>query len=346
MPTVTRRTFLATASLATAWPCARAQATAPLTSFFVVGDTHFRAQEEATAEMEPDSLLHTGGLVAALNRLPGTEVPAEAGGGAVPAVDGVIHVGDIVDSGDKNGRKYEEMQRTEWDAYTKAFGRDGGDGALKWPVFDLPGNHDSPSGRGQIIDRLVERNRGRKNLKAISANGLHCSWEWGGVHFVSLGLIVGTDKTVIRRRRYGAADSLDFLKEDLAAHTAKDQPLVVLHHVDMGRYMVEKPGADVTQWEWDPADVQAFYAAIAGRRAAIFYGHTHRREIFRWNGSSVQAPDGVAVFNVDNSAHFAGKAQAFFHVQIGGDGLLVREYATRDGWATGFWTPHVWRAAI
>jgi Calcineurin-like phosphoesterase len=163
MRSLTRRSFLASASLATAWPCARAQSAEPLTSFFVVGDTHFRAKEESPAEMEPDSL-------------PGTEMPAGAGGGLLPAVNGVLHVGDLVDSGDKNGQKYEEMQRTEWDAYVKAFGRDGGDGALKWPVFDLPGNHDSPSGKGQIIDRLVERNRGRKDLKAISANGLHYSW--------------------------------------------------------------------------------------------------------------------------------------------------------------------------
>ena len=136
-----------------------------------------------------------------------------------------------------------------------------------------------------------------------------------------------------------------FLLEDLA-QTPKDQPLVLMHHVDMARYTVAKPGADYTKWEWDPADVAAFYAAIKGRRAAIFYGHTHVRNVFRWNGTSIQADDGIAVFNVDNSAHFNGPAQAFFHVEVRGDGFTVREFDTRDGWKSGAWTPQVWRATV
>ena len=54
-------------------------------------------------------------------------------------------------------------------------------------------------------------------------------------------------------------------------------------------------------------------------------------------------PRAIDVFNVDNSSHFAGDAQAFFYVEIDGDGLAVREYATRDGWRTGAWTPTCWR---
>jgi len=59
------------------------------------------------------------------------------------------------------------------------------------------------------------------------------------------------------------------------------------------------------------------------------------------------ADDGVVreinVFNVDNSAHFAGPAQAVFYVELGPDGMVVREYATKDAWQTGFWSPLVWR---
>jgi hypothetical protein len=150
---------------------------------------------------------------------------------------------------------------------------------------------------------------------------------------------------VDRKRRYEAGDSLSFLHEVLA-HTAKDQPLVLLHHVDVARYTVANPGIDHARLEWDPADVAAFYSAIRGRRAALFHGHTHFRNVFRWDGVSTSAAEGVAVFNVDNSAHFSGLAQAFFHVEIHGTGLTVREYATSDAWQTGAWTRQVWRVSV
>ena len=320
-------------------------ASPPLASCFVIGDTHFFADKTQPDQMDPTSVAYTSRLVDTLNRLPGTELPAALGGGSVPAPSGVLHVGDVIDTGDKAGPVHEAMQRTEWAAYEKQFGLTGTEGRLKFPVFELPGNHDSPHGRGHAVEQMIARQRARKNLKAVSPNGLHASWDWGGVHFASLGLIVGTDQSVERKRRYAASDSLAFLREDLA-NTPKDQPLVLLHHVDMARYTVAKPDTDYTKWEWDPADVAAFYAAIKGRRAAVFYGHTHFRNVFRWDGSSIQAKEGVAVFNVDNAAHFGGPAQAFFHVEVRGDGLTVREHATTDGWQTGSWTPQVWRMAV
>ena len=126
---------------------------------------------------------------------------------------------------------------------------------------------------------------------------------------ITLGLIVGTDRSVERKRRYAAMDSLAFLLEDLA-QTPKDQPLVLMHHVDMARYTVAKPDTDYTKWEWDPADVAAFYAAIKGRRAAVFYGHTHFRNVFRWDGSSIQAKEGVAVFGLDQAAEYLASNRA------------------------------------
>jgi hypothetical protein len=339
----TRRRFLATSSSALGLLARPGRAAAPQVSFFAVSDTHFRAREEAPEVMEPASVLHNQGLIAALNRLPGTPIPEAAGGGVVAAPAGVLHGGDLIDSGDKTGARHEAMQRTEWAAYEQAFGRgDGTDGALKWPVFEAIGNHDCPHRPNFVLERLAARQRARTELTALSANGLHTAWVWGGIPFIALGLTVGTDRTVARPRRYGAWESLDFLREVLAG-LDRDQPVVVMHHIDIGRYAVEKPGADVTKWEWDPADVQAFHAALAGRRAALFHGHTHRREFLRWDGSSTQAASGLPVINIDNSAHFGSKAQAFFHVEVHADALVLREYATRDGWATGEWTPQVWR---
>ena len=338
-----RRAFLRQTGLAlaaTALP-GRAAATAPLTSFFVVGDTHFLADKLEPERLDATSAKHTRGLVDTLNRLPGTDIPEAAGGGKVAKPEGVLHVGDIIDTGDKTGATQLAMQRTEWAAYLADF-----DTRLQYPLMEITGNHDAPHGTGLMIEQLAARQRARKNLKAISPNGLHYSWEWGGVHFAALGLIVGTDASVNRKRRYAAMDSLAFLKEDLAANTTKDQPLVLMHHVDMARYTVEKPDADYTKWEWDPADVKAFHSAIKDRRAAIFYGHTHARNVFRWDGNSTKAANGVAVFNVDNSAHFNSLSQAFFHVEVRGDGMLVREFQTLDGWKTGEWTPQTWKAAL
>lgn len=343
-----RRRFLAGGAAALAGACfapgARA-ATAPLASFFVLGDTHFFADRNEPDRLITISAAYTSRLVDTLNRLPGTAFPGDAGGGTVPAPNGVLHVGDVIDTGDKTGPVQLAMQRTEWAAYVAQFGLTGTEGRLRYPVFEIAGNHDAPQGTGHAIEQIAARQRARRNLKATSRNGVHSSWEWGGVHFVTLGLIVGTDSGVDRKRRYAALDSLAFLKEDLA-NTPKDRPLVVMHHVDMARYTVAKPGNDFTKWEWDPADVAAFHATIKDRRAAIFYGHTHRREVFRWDGNSTGADTGVAVFNSDNASHFSGPAQAFFHVEIRGDGLLVRECATSDGWLTSNWTPQVWKAAL
>ncbi len=350
---ITRRAFLRGTGAALASACipSWAQDATPLATFFVIGDTHYLADIDAPETMDATSVACTSGLVATLNRLPGTAIPAESGGGTVPAPSGVLHAGDLIDTGDKTSKKHVAMQHTEWAAYVADFGITGTEGKLKFPVMDIAGNHDSPHGKGYPAEALAARQRSRKDhagIKAISPNGLHYSWEWGGVHFVALGLIVGTESSVDRPRRYGAMDSLAFLREDLAAHhTTKDQPLVILHHVDVARYTAEKEGVDYTKWEWDPADVQAFHAALKGRKAATFHGHTHKRDIQRWNGqaSTAKTETGIPVLNVDNSAHFGSPAQAFFHVELRADGLVVREYATKDRWQTGEWTSQVWRVA-
>lgn len=346
-----RRTFLQTSGAALATAClprlgAAEEPSRPKVSasFFLVGDTHLLADETDPFLMDEDSLACNRGLIDTLNRLPGTELPAGVGGGRLPAVAGLLHAGDLVDTGDKSGPVNLEMQRTEWASYLDIYGLNGTEGRLKMPVMEIAGNHDSPGGTGYIAEKLAARHRTRKNLTRLSANGLHYSWNWGGVHFIALGLIVGTDKTVARKRRYGAMDSLDFLREDLAAHPDKDQPVIIMHHVDVARYTEEKEGADYTKWEWDPADVKAFHAALAGRKVATFCGHTHSRSVLRWDGKTAKGKTGVPVFNVDNSAHFSGPAQAFFHVEVDANGVIVREYATKDAWATGFWTPQTWRA--
>lgn len=320
-------------------------ASAAEVAFFVVGDTHYLANREQPSKIDAKSAEVCGRLVETLNQLAGTEIPEAAGGGKVLAPVGVIHVGDVIDTGDKNGTAQTVMQKTELARFREDYGLTGKDGRLKYPVFEIAGNHDSPHGGGLFIDTIKARNTSRPGVINVSDNGVHYSWDWGGTHFVNLGLIVGTDAAVSRRRRYAALDSLAFLVSDLKKHVGESrQPVVLTHHVDIARYSTAcDPQAAPNSKEWDPCDAQAFHEAIKDYNVAgIFYGHTHARSVFQWDGRSTKDNAGIRVFNTDNASYFAGDAQAFFYVESRGGNLLVREYQTKDRWQTGFWTPQTW----
>ena len=323
-------------------------ATSPDVAFFVIGDTHYLANRERPAEIDAKSGEVCARLVDTLNQLAGTEIPEAAGGGKVTAPSGVIHVGDVIDTGDKQGAAHNEMQRTELARFREDYGLTGKDGRLKYPVFEVAGNHDSPHGGGQFIDTIKDRNKTRPGVVNVSENGVHYSWDWGGTHFVNLGLIVGTDAAVTRRRRYAALDSLAFLVGDLKKHVGDSgRPIVLTHHIDIARYTAAcDPQAAPDSKEWDPCDVRAFHESTKNYNVAgIFYGHTHARSVFHWDGESAKAKSGIRVFNNDNSSHFASDAQAFFYVESRGGKLFVRECQTKDRWQTNFWTPQSWNAA-
>jgi hypothetical protein len=339
---ISRRDFLASGALAAAALPAGAAPAKPV-AFFVVGDTHYFADKASAAKLDPRSAGANGRLIDVLNRLPGSAIPKGSGGGTVLAPEGLLHAGDCIDSGDKPHAK---MQETEWAAFADGFGLTGNDGKLKFPTCEVHGNHDSPRGDGLAVKKIAERNKRRPGVANLSENGLHYSWDWGGVHFLALGIVVGEVKSVARKRRYAPLGSLDFLLSDLKKKVGTSgKPVVILHHVDMIRYAA--PAADdktATSKEWDPADVKGYHDALKGYNvAAVFYGHTHARNVFRWDGSAKRAEKGgVAVFNVDNSGHYNSQTQAFFYVEIADGKVAVREYQTEDAWETGKWTPQVW----
>ena len=275
-------------------------------------------------------------------------IPDAARAGNVGEPRGVIHVGDLIDSGDKTDKEHLEMQETEARAWLAAYGLNGEGGALKYPTYEVHGNHDAPHGEGLVLPHLIERNRKRAGVANISANGMHYSWDWGPVHFVCLGLIVGTEKSVVRKRHYAALDSLDFLASDLAEKVGDSgRPVVIVHHVDLGRYSLPLDTPAPETKEWDPADVHAYFEAIRRYKiAAIFYGHTHMRNVFRWDGLNTKGAQGIAVFNNDKSAHFRFDEQAFFHVEMNERELLVREHKTPDRWQTAAWTPTSWTVPL
>jgi predicted phosphodiesterase len=318
-------------------------------AFFLIGDTHLLADKEEPAKLDPRSAALTRRLADALNRLPGTAIPQEAGSGTVLSVRGVIHAGDCIDTGGGT-KKNKPMEQTEWTAFVDVFGLTGRDGRLRMPIYEVHGNHDSTREEGFVLGKIIERNRRRPGVTNVSKNGLHYSWDWGDVHFVNLGLIVGQVEGVNRRRRYASVGSLDFLIADLKDKVGTSgRPVVITHHVDMLRYAQPLPIEDkmAEKMEWDPADVRAFYEALSGYNvAAILYGHTHARNVFRWDGSAKAAPRGIPVFNVAKSSHFSSLKQAFFYLEIAGPNVTAREYQTEDGWESGSWTPQVWTAAV
>ena len=199
------------------------------------------------------------------------------------------------------------------------------------------------------MQKIIERNKTRPGLKNVSPNGLHYSWDWGPIHFVNLGIVVGSDPDLKRPGRYNPLESLGFLKGDLDKHVgASGRPIIITHHVDLARYctacdLQAKPSGG----EWDSCDVHAYHGAIKPYNViAILYGHTHTRNIFRWDGVSPKADSGIHVFNVDNEAHFSCGAQAFFYFQLTGTKLTVRELQTKDRWQTTFWTPQTWTQTV
>ena len=348
---ITRRQFLGTTAAATAGLLtARARAVESFSlSFFVIGDTHYLANAGKRDELDPLSAATNSGLIETLNRLRGTAIPDAAGPGNVGEPRGVIHVGDLIDSGDKSDDAHRAMQETEVRAWLDAYGLNGEGGVLKYPVYEIHGNHDAPLGESAVMPHLIERNRKRAGVTHISPNGLHYSWDWGPVHFVCLGIIVGSEKSVTRKRKFAALDSLDFLTADLAEKVGDSgRPVVLVHHVDLASNSLALDGPGPLEGRtWDPADVHAFYEAIKHCKfAAIFYGHTHARNVFRWDGLNTKGREGIAVFNNDNSAHFKFDEQAFFHVEMNERELIVREHKTLDRWNTAAWTPTSWTVPL
>jgi len=349
---LSRRRFLASlaagaASLGPLGRIAAAREPEPV-AFFFISDTHYRASRDDPSRLDPLSAEVTARLVDVLNRLPGSAIPDAAGGGSVLPPRGVVHGGDIIDTGDKgDGAGPRRLQETEWRAYAADMGVSGGDGKVRFPVHEVHGNHDSPPGKGIAVDGIIERNRSRQGLARISPNGLHAAWDWGPVRLVTAGIVAAPGEGVTERRKYDPRSSLEFLAAEVAAGAGRPgRPLIIVHHVDVLRYSGD-PSAPAKGAEWDPADVRLFREAVRGlEAAAIFHGHTHGRRIFRWNGTAAPASEGIPVFNVASAAHPEGRNHSFFYVEVGADSLRVREYGSRDRWKTGAWAPESWTVPL
>lgn len=385
---LTRREVLATGAVAGAGlalglrsTTAAASPAADDISFFVISDTHMLADATTPGRVDAERFALNERLIDTLNRLPSGRLPDAVGGGALTPPRAVLHLGDIADSGDKLDETHVRMTTTEFAAHARLYGSTGRDGRLRYPLREIHGNHDTPRGDNVTITGLVARNARHTSLVRRSANGLHYAWDWDGVHFVMLGIVVGVNRDDRPVSRYGAWDSLAFLEADLAASVGTSgRPVILMQHVDLQRYAqpcdtepaggsralccegmariawhskdCPKHAEGISMSEWSPCDVRAYHQAIAPYNvAAIFHGHLHARRTDTWTGDAI-APlgraAGIPVFGVKN-AGAGGTARAFFWCRIVEGVLEVREYRSLGefGWdparAELGWEPQVWR---
>jgi cytolysin (calcineurin-like family phosphatase) len=349
-------------------------------SFLIISDTHLLAQRDSPGRIDEGSAALNDRLIEAINELSDQSLPEQLGGGTVDTPRGVIHLGDVIDTGDKSGSVHDQMADTEWKHYVDRYGLTGEEGKLRFPIYEIHGNHDSPRKHNVAIDGIMQRNADRSGLKNISGNGLHYSWDWGRIHFVALGIVVGPNDDDLPISRYDSYQSLPFLIADLEKHVGNSgRPVVLLHHIDLHRYArpceVENAGASrticcngmaQTAWcssgcegtagisreEWSHCDVAAYHRSLQPYNiAAIFHGHLHARRTDRWDGSDLKAPQGIPVFGSNNSGAGGGD-RSLFYCRAENHQLTVYEYRSRgeQGWdkelAELYWNPEAWHVPL
>jgi cytolysin (calcineurin-like family phosphatase) len=284
--------------------------------FLVTSDSHYDALENE------DRNKRNRATIEEMNRIAEIRWPDPLGGDLMDRPRGVAVLGDVIDDGDrmKNEKNQSELQ---FRYFLADFGLDGTDGRLRYPVFEGWGNHDGPPvGRERFGFSFQSNLKSRNALRLqkglvdhVSANGLHYSWNWDGVHFVQVNLYPGN--TPHPETRYSAAyhdpqASLDFLKADLAANVGRSgQPVVIMHHYDL----------QGTDW-WHEEERKAYYDVIKPYNVtAVFHGHTGTG-VYRWK------PDGeeqaIEVVNTGQTEN------GFFVVQVTEDRFRLA-YRVKEG---------------
>jgi len=329
-------------------------------AFFLVADTHYDARVgEKTDELVPEIHAINQRLLELINELPGTAMPDSIGGTEVTKPQIVVHMGDMIDSGDKGGRMWEDRQHTEWEAYVKDYGLNGDESSaiLDYPIFELFGNHDSTREWTAALVGCKERLQRRRGVLNIEPeHGLHYSWDAAGIHFIALGHIIGHNPDGRAHGRMEAFNSYEFLVSDLARHVGDSgRPVILMQHIDLWRFSGEECDPESTgrdgSW-WHPCDVKAYHRAIQPYNiAGIFHGHLHSRQVGRWDGSANrETQSGPPVLGSSNSgAH--GRSRGFFYCRVEDNKLVTREIESSHGdetWARGKWdwTDQVWEMPL
>lgn len=279
--------------------------------FFATSDSHY----EAVQKVERNDRNRV--TIQRMNELPGQMWPEKLGGGAIGQPRGVLALGDLIDDGDRAGET-----EIEWNHFTTQFGLDGTDGLLRYPVFEGWGNHDGPPAafikqKRSVQAELKKRNTTRLDKKLIgrvSPNGLHYSWDWGGIHFVQTNLYPADRQNAKVRYSlpwHDPQDALKFVVEDLAATVGESgRPVIVMAHC----------GFD-TNW-WIDEDWTAFYRAVKPYNViAYFHGHSGTG-VRQWKPADEEKP--LTVVNTGQTE------KGFFVVEIAREKMRLGYHAKKD----------------
>lgn len=238
-------------------------------TFLVTSDAHYDAFENEDRNERNSRTLRE------MNHITHRTWPAELGGGPIARPRGVLVLGDVIDDGDRQlDGKHQSPEQYDW--FLGDFGLDGTDGLLNWPVFETWGNHDGPPPGKEKLGFSFQANLRQRNLQRqqrgwlanLSANGLHYSLDWEGVHLVLLGIYPANEQNPLLKRYspewHHPQGALDFLKEDLAKCVGQSgRPVILASHC----------GFD-TDW-WHTNDWKAVYEVARPYNVILyFYGHT------------------------------------------------------------------------
>lgn len=230
-------------------------------TFFVVSDTHFN-DHWFVPELSPANRA----VIEAINGLSGRNYPSEIRG-VVAAPRGVLVLGDLTDGGKPVQWRGRWFWRGGFDFYYPRDGAPAAPDRVHYPVYALPGNHDRTDERTFVAESLAQR-----------YGSVHYSLDWGPVHLVILGV-------------YADAGTRAWLAEDLA-RTPPGRPVVLLQHYP---FPGSGFGGDDERW-WSAREKEQFKTVIEGRGVvAIFHGHAHVPESYRW--------ERLPVFNPGSAEH-------------------------------------------
>jgi hypothetical protein len=304
------RTGLGTVAGVAALPALSTRAMAEVVpfdfTFYHLGDTHYRAFDE--------TLSGTGVLVNNANRAnlqrmaaitPATPMPVA---GTVGTPVGVIHVGDILESGLEAPLTKPQTLAKQLENYVKDFGLLGNEvGTLvKLPVYEAYGNHDQDGYLKEISDAIASRSdqlpgiNGRSGTFTyvnafgnITVTGVHYAWKWGPIHFVQ-----GNIRSGDGMDRMPSSGSYGFIRNYLETKVGSSgEPVMVVVHYS------PNTGTDTgvpQSLEWPLADKQAFYDLLVQYNViGIICGHTHAFASFLWYGPAGTGQTGLRVFVSD-----------------------------------------------
>lgn len=236
-----------------------------------------------------------------------SQFPDALGGGDI-IPEFVVFTGDLTDNG----------QLDQWEEFESMY-EINGKGEFPIPVYEGFGNHDGPideSIRSPVRDGIKNRNMNRQGLTRISPDSLHYSWDLNEFHFVNLNSYPGNEwdsscdwchyfKDGFREPSY----SLDFLKDDLEKSVGNSsRPIVLFFH-----YGFDEWG---DKW-WTKEEQEAFYEVVKEYNiAAIFHGHTHGFDYYKWHD--------IPVWCVGATQHENGKGQ-YLTVHLKDEDIFVLE---------------------